>query len=74
MRYFCAQAQKQVDKSEIYLAISSFDSQREAYIWFWYEMAQAAPTEANYPRIRKQSKNSAYSQQSRPISHIVWTD
>ena len=24
-------------------------------------------------RIRKQSKNSAYSQQSGPISHIVWT-
>ena len=41
-------------------------------IWFWYKTAPAA--DANYLRIRKQSKNSAYSQQSGPISQIVWTD
>ena len=45
-------------------------------IWFWYKTAPpaAAPADANYLRIRKQSKNSAYSQQSRPISNIVLTD
>ena len=41
-------------------------------IWFWYKTAPAA--EANYLRIRRQYKNSAYSQQSGPISNIVLTD
>ena len=36
--------------------------------------AAEAETDANYLRIRKQYKSSAYNQQSRPISHIVWTD
>ena len=45
-------------------------SQREAYM-VWYEMA---PADASKLRIRKEYKNSTYSQQSGPISHIVWTD
>ena len=36
--------------------------------------AAAAAADASELRNRKQYKNSAYSQQSRPISHIVWTD
>ena len=40
-------------------------------IWFWYE---TAPANASELSICKQCKNSAYSQLSRPISHIVWTD
>ena len=46
----------------------------EPCIWFWLE-TEAAEADANYIRIRKQSKSSAYSQQSGPISHnnIVWT-
>ena len=45
-------------------------------IWFWYKTAPATATAAgpNYLRISKQSKNSAYSQQSGPISNIVWTE
>ena len=42
-------------------------------IWFWYETAPA-PVDASELKNRKQSKNSAYSQQSGPISHIVCTD
>ena len=38
------------------------------------EAAAAEAADANYLRIGKQYKNSAYNQQSRPISHIVWTD
>ena len=41
-------------------------------IWFWYITAPAA--DASKLRIRNQSKNSEYSQQSGPILHIVWTD
>ena len=41
---------------------------------FWYETAPAAPADTSELRNRKQSKNSALSQQSGPISHIVWTD
>ena len=45
------------------------------HIWFWYETAAlAAPADANYLRIREQSKNSAYCLQSGPISHIIWTE
>ena len=45
-------------------------------IWFLYETAPAAQTDvdASCLRIRQQYKNSAYSQQRGPISHIVWTD
>ena len=32
------------------------------------------PADASVLRNRKQYKNSAYIPQSRPISHIVWTD
>ena len=41
-------------------------------IWFWYETALAA--DASYLRIRKQYQNSVKSQQSGPMSHIVWTN
>ena len=47
-------------------------------IWFWYKTAPAAAAvvaaDANYLRICKQYKNSSNSQQSGPISHIVWSD
>ena len=38
------------------------------------EAEEAEAADANYLRICKQYKNSAYNQQSGPISHIVWTD
>ena len=43
-------------------------------IWFWYETVPAQAVDASELRIRKQYKNSAYSQQSGHISHIVGTD
>ena len=48
-------------------------SQREE-LWFWYKTAPAPAADASELRNRRQYKNSAYSQQSGPISHIVWTD
>ena len=43
-------------------------------IWSWYERAPTTASDASKLRIRKQSKNSGYSQENGPISHIVWTD
>ena len=44
----------------------------------WYETAPTTTTttaaDASELRIREQSKKIEYSQQSGPISHIVWTD
>ena len=72
MRCFCAQAQNPVDKSETNLAISSYAFPMGSVYGFGMKRHQRK-TPANSESASK-SKNLAYSQQSGPISHIVWTD
>ena len=48
-------------------------SQQEVYMVL-LRNAEAEAADTNYLKILKRYKNSAYNQQSWPISHIIWTD